>query len=373
VEVLTTCAVDHIGWENSLPPGESHEEGVVVRRFETVRHGSRASLRAQLLVQEGRVPSLDDQYSWLAWNFAVPGLFHHLLRHGERYEAVVFSPYLFWTTSVCLPLVANKAVVVPCLHDEVYARLDLLKAVLAAPAMVWFLSEPEHALAHRLGPVAERHLVTGAGVEVPSRYDPEGFRRRHSIARPFVLFAGRREEGKGWNWLLDCYAQAVAAGGIEVDLVTIGVGEVSTPCGLEGRLVDLGFVSRDDRDDAFAAATAYIQPSRMESFSRTIMEAWLAGTPVLAAAGSEVVGWHCRRSGGGAIFSDADELARLLRWLTTNPAEAKAMAERGRRYVLDTYGWPVVLDRMEEALEALISEGPLSQAVSRSAQLPHTS
>jgi hypothetical protein len=29
------------------------------------------------------------------------------------------------------------------------------------------------------------------------------------------------------------------------------------------------------------------------------------------------------------------------------------MAERGRRYVLDTYTWPVVLDRMEADLRSL--------------------
>ena len=40
---------------------------------------------------------------------------------------------------------------------------------------------------------------------------------------------------------------------------------------------------------AFAAADCYLQPSRYESFSRTIMEAWLAGTPVIANAGSDVV------------------------------------------------------------------------------------
>ena len=33
VEVLTTCAKDHITWKNELPPGEETVRGVVVRRF----------------------------------------------------------------------------------------------------------------------------------------------------------------------------------------------------------------------------------------------------------------------------------------------------------------------------------------------------
>ncbi len=91
-----------------------------------------------------RSPDLDHQVSWMGFLFSVPALFEYLLREGRGYDAIVFSPYLFWTTSVCAPLVAERAVVIPCLHDETYARLDVLRPVLADPALVWFLSGPEH-------------------------------------------------------------------------------------------------------------------------------------------------------------------------------------------------------------------------------------
>jgi glycosyltransferase involved in cell wall biosynthesis len=292
--------------------------------------------------------------SWLNCWFQVPDLFHHLVANGHDYDAVVFSPYLFWTTSVCLEAVVERAVVIPCLHDEPYARLEILRPVLSDPAAVWFLSEPEHQLAHRLGPVAPRHEVTGGGVHVPSRYDPEGFRARHGIERPFVLFAGRREGGKGWDWLLDAFDHAVTELGVDLDLVTFGVGEVAPPPpSISGRVIDLGFVDAGERDDAFAAATVYVQASRMESFSRTIMEAWLAGTPVVARADSEVVAWHCERSGGGMTFRDVGELADRLRQIQDHPDEAAAMAAKGREYVLEHYTWDPVLDRMESALEGL--------------------
>jgi glycosyltransferase involved in cell wall biosynthesis len=349
VEVLTTCAVDHFTWENALPEGTGEEEGILVRRFATVREPSRVALRAQEHIAGGVHPSLDEQITWLSLQFRVPGLFHHLLAHGDEFDAVVFSPYLFWTTVVGLRTVAERAVVMPCLHDEVYAHLEVFRHVLADPAAVWFLSEPEHALGHRLGPVASHHTVTGAGVHVPDGYHPEEFKRRHGLGRPFVLYAGRRETGKGWDWLVDVFASAVRAG-VELDLVTIGVGEVEVPVELEGRLVDLGLVSASERDDALAAAVAYIQPSRMESFSRSVMESWLARTPVLATADGEVVAWHCERSGGGLLFSDGDELVALLQKLSEDRSEARALAERGRRYVVEQYSWEAVLDRMEQSV-----------------------
>jgi glycosyltransferase involved in cell wall biosynthesis len=354
VEVLTTCAIDHFTWRNELAPGTFSEDGVVVRRFPTVHTPSRAARKAQVVVQEGGVPGIDEQVSWLSYSFQVPGLFAYLLDHGADYDVVVFSPYLFWTTAVCMPLVATRAVVIPCLHDEPYARLDVLRPVLSEPALVWFLSEPEHQLAHRLGPVSPRHSVTGAGVHAPHSYDVDGFRARHGLYRPFMLYAGRREAGKGWDWLLDAYAFATCRAGVDIDLVTIGVGDVDPPVEVKDRVIDLGYLAPAERDSAFAAASAYVQPSRMESFSRTIMEAWLANTPVLAFAESEVVAWHCERSGGGLTFSDRFEFAEGLRYVSEAPQSAARLAERGARYVRERYSWEVVLDRMEADLKGLV-------------------
>lgn len=357
VEVLTTRVVDHAAMADELAEGVSREDGLTIRRFSTVHHWSQPGLRAQRLVQDGTIPPVDDQWTWVSWRFSLPDLFHHLLRRSDDYDAVVFSPYMFWNTTACLPAVRGHTVVMPCLHDESYARMEVMRPVLSDPSSVWFLSDPEHRLAHRLGPVAARHTVTGAGVHAPASYDPDGFRARHRIDGPFILYAGRREKDKGWGWLLDTYAAAVRSGLAGIKLVTFGSGTVEAPPGLEGDVVDLGFVSETDRNDAFAAAMAYVQPSRMESFSRTVMEAWLAGTPVLVIDGSEVVSWHCRRSGGGLTFSDGPTLAAHLEMLGTDTGRAEEMARAGRDYVLREYSWPVVLDRMEGDLDGLIGGG----------------
>lgn len=347
VEVLTTCALDHYSWANELPGGSSEENGVLVHRFPVVRHPSRAALSAQLSIGEGHIPPLDYQVSWLGFQFSSPALFEHLLRHARRYDAIMFSPYLFWSTTVCLPFVAERAISMPCLHDESYARLDVVRPVLSEPAVVWFLSGPEHDLAHRLGPVAPRHSVTGAGVPVPFGYDPAGFVKKYGLERPFALSAGRREEGKGIPGLAGTFSAAISDGGLDLDLVVIGKGELAA----RDHVIDLGFVDDQDRNNAFAAAAAYIQPSRMESFSRTTMESWLAGTPVVALEDSDVVAWHCRRSGGGVTYRDAESLCAALQQVTSRGAQ---MASAGRRYVLENYSWPVVLDRMEASLRAAL-------------------
>src|SRR5437660_1115421 len=356
VDVLTTCARDHYTWRNEYPAGVTHLGKLTLRRFPAIPPAveERDALGRRILL--GLPLSYDDQCRWINATLRVPSLFHHLLVHAAGYRAVVLSPYLSWITVACLEIAPERTVLMPCLHDEVYAQLDLFRSALSRPAGLWFLSEPEHQLAHRLATLPA-HAVTGAGVLVPSGYDPDGFRKRHGLDRPFALYAGRREVGKGWDRLLEGFEQAVERHGLPLDLVSIGAGAPVIPPSIAVRVHDLGFVDEQDRNDAFAAAEAYLQPSANESFSRTVMEAWLAGTPVIASGQGAVVRWHCEHSRGGLVYDDDLELAQCLLLVAEAPELARELAGNGRRYVLDHYPWSEVLDRMEDSLGELVGAG----------------
>jgi glycosyltransferase involved in cell wall biosynthesis len=355
-EVLTSCAVDHYTWANALRPGVSEDRGVTVRRFETeLAH----SLRAHAALAE-RIHAEDDvelaeEVAFLSGPMRVPDLCRWLARHSSGFDAIVFSPYLNWTTVFGASVDPDRSIVMPCLHDEPQAYLRIVAAMLSEAAGVWFLSEPEHQLGHRITNLPARHHVVGAAVDVPCTYDAAGFRARHRLSRPFLLYAGRREDGKGWRSLASAFGAAVLRHDIPFDLVTVGVGVPWIPSQIEDRVIDLAYLDATELPHAFAAAAAYIQPSRHESFSRTVMESWLAGTPVIATASGEVVNWHCERSGGGLSYGDTYEFAECLRFLAEAPEVAAELAARGREYVLDNYTWPVVLDSMEQSLRSLRS------------------
>ncbi|MEA3076260.1 MAG: hypothetical protein QOF60_1168 [Actinomycetota bacterium] len=353
VDVLTTCASDHHTWANAYPPGTTTDGAVTVRRFRTVHDGDKVGRDTiEGRIQLGLPVTPDEQRTWLNGNFRVPDLFHYLLAHHDDYDAIVLSPYLFWTTVSCALVAPDKTVVMPCLHDEHYAYLEMMRPVLADPAQVWFLSEPEHELGHRLADLAPHH-VTGAGVHVPASADAAIGRKLAGTDRPFVYYGGRREGGKGWDELLGAFTRAVVEHGADLDLVTTGTGPIDASPAIAGRVVDLGLVDDEQRPHIYAAAAAYVQPSRNESFSRTIMESWLAGTGVIASAGSDVVAWHCQRSGGGVTYDNPDELVQALLLVADQPDALRALGPSGREYVLREYAWPRVLDSMEEALEAL--------------------
>jgi hypothetical protein len=86
-----------------------------------------------------------------------------------------------------------------------------------------------------------------------------------------------------------------------------------------------------------------------------MLEAWLAGTFVLANGESAVSRWHCERSGAGAVYDGEPEFAGWMRRLA-DPAWSPPDGG-GRAYVLRAYTWPVVLDRVEELLDAWFPVG----------------
>jgi len=357
VEVLTTCALDHYTWANALEPGRFEQDGLVLRRFRTATSPlTPAQAELEHRLHHGPRLDLDEEIAWVNGRFRVPELYFHLAGHAEDYDALIFSPYLFWSTIYGAGVAPERSIVMPCLHDEPYAWLRVVADTLSSVAGVWFLSEPEHQLGHRVtNRLPPGHSVVGAAVHAPAGYDPDGFRERHGLNRPFILYAGRREEGKGWGQLLRAFSAALLSRRLPFDLVTFGVGDPGIPERLSSRVIDLGYLEDWEVPHAFAAAEALVQPSINESFSRTVMESWLAGTLVIASASSAVLAWHCERSGGGLTFADDYELGECLGFLADAPKAASALADRGRDYVLANYTWEVVLDAMERSLEHFVA------------------
>ena len=75
-----------------------------------------------------------EELAWINGRFRVPDLYLHLAGHAEQYAAIVFSPYLFWSTLYCAGIAPERTILMPCLHDEPYAYLRSVAAALASCA-----------------------------------------------------------------------------------------------------------------------------------------------------------------------------------------------------------------------------------------------
>ncbi|HEY0409179.1 MAG TPA: glycosyltransferase family 4 protein, partial [Candidatus Dormibacteraeota bacterium] len=274
---------------------------------------------------------------------------------APRVDALLFAPYLFASTVLGAAVRPDRSLVIPCLHDEAYARFAPVQATLRGVAGLIFNTEAERDLAARLLGELPPHRVVGEGFEACPRVDGAGFRRRHRIEGDALAYAGRRERGKNYHLLLEyvtLYGRALSRHG-PVTLLSMGGGPLQPPAVGRTLVRDLGFVSHGDMLDALAASLASVQLSRMESFSRVLMEGWLSGTPAIVDAGCAVTREHCAESGGGVWVSSAEEFAAVVDRLRGDPGLRAAMVEAGRGYVTRRYSWPAVLGRLEAAVREM--------------------
>jgi glycosyltransferase involved in cell wall biosynthesis len=331
-----------------------------VLRF-PVAHERRDARHFQRLadrINRGEPATLDDQASWLEHSAHSPELYKYLAGHGSDYDLMIFMPYLFGTTIYGSALWPEKSVICPCLHDEPYAFFADVRLMLQSARGLMFLSAPEQTLAERrLGVRHAAARLIGVGMD-PLSADGERFRRKFGLTGSFLLYAGRLDPMKNVMQLLSYFlAYREARPESEFKLVLAGSGPLSIPS--HPAIVQIGFLTSDDLHDACAAAKVLCQPSLVESFSIVLMEAWLAGTPVLVHGHCPVTRYHVLRSSGGLYYTSAEEFIATLDWLLDHRQKRKQMGEQGRSYVLRESSWPTVLDRFRAAVRVWTAQPPL--------------
>jgi glycosyltransferase involved in cell wall biosynthesis len=355
VEVLTTCARGHASdWRDHHPAGLTEEDGVPVRRFRVRPRDPERYLRLHWRLHLGGALTSFEEEDFVRESVNSDDLHAYLAAERGRYW-YAFIPYCFGTTWEGALVAPERSLLVPCLHDEPFAHLKWTRRVLRAVRAVCFHVPAERALGQAVagGDPGTFHLV-GEGVDPLPPGDPERFRRTYGVREPFLLYAGRKAREKNTPLLVEYYARwRFTHPGPPLRLVLLGGGGVRVPPRLARDVVDVGYVPLQDKADAFAAALALCQPSLLESFSLVVMEAWLAGLPVLVHGGCAVTREHCRAANGGLYFDDYFEFAEALDLLLADPGLRRGLADGGRAYVQARFGWPAVTDAYLDVLRGL--------------------
>lgn len=352
VTVLTTCAADHFTWKNELPPGRRRIGGLDVHFFPVDEDRDVESfLRAQESISRHGAVTPEEEEIWIRNSVTSRALCRHLEDRGEDYDRIVLGPYLFGLVFAASQIHPGRSLLVPCLHDEPFAYLTIMKRLFHAVAGCMFNSEPERDLARSLFDLSdERCHVVGMGLD-PFEADPSAARSRHGLRGEYLLFSGRREPLKGTPLLLDYADTFRQRTGRDLKLVFTGSGPINPPPALAEHVRDLGFVSEETKHEVMAGALAFCHPSVNESFGIVLLESWLARVPALVHAGSAVLSWQCRRSNGGLWFRAYPEFEEELLLIMDRLELRRAMGEAGRAYVLREYAWEKVEKRLLDALD----------------------
>ena len=353
--VLTTCAKDYVTWANEYPPGNTVINGVHVERFPTIFP------RQKILQEIASVVRRFPHPEWAEWPWLMaqgpvaPALIKRLQQVEPECDAIALFTYLYYPTVIGLNKLKSKRIFFPCAHDEPAMRMVMFKKLFELSDAIAFNSEGEGEFARGMFPIADKlQRVIGCGVTFPEESEA---RTSTAPASPFVLYLGRIAKEKGVGELgrhfarfKATHANTVFQGargpfrGSDLRLVIAGAGNAA----LLPKHPDIelaGFVDEHRKRELLATCEALMMPSRAESLSIVMLEAWTLERPVLVERACDVTTGHVKHSGGGFAYHGDAEFTDALHRLLLDSSAAHEMGLAGKRYVTDNFAWDKVEDR----------------------------
>jgi glycosyltransferase involved in cell wall biosynthesis len=354
ITVLTTCARDYVTWENAYPAGVTTERGVRLHRFPVERPRRMKEFADVSDEVFGGDSSPERQREWFHENGPVaPALLEHLREHGRDYDLVLFWTFRYYPSFFGVPLVSDRAVLVPTAEDDPAVQLDVVEPYFRLPAGYLFLTPEEQALVTTAaGRPLRPAAIIGMGLEPAAPPSTRKALDRFQLPSDYVLYLGRVDRNKGCHTLLDYYVE-YARDPASPTLVLAGPAKMQIP--RHPRIRALGYVSDETREALLASAKVLMVPSPFESLSIVLLEGWNHAVPALVNAHCRVLRGQVSRANGGLYYRTPDEFVEALDWLLGHPREREALGRQGLAYVDREYRWPTVLERVEALLAEVAS------------------
>ncbi|MCI0574718.1 MAG: glycosyltransferase [Chloroflexi bacterium] len=363
VEVMTTCALDYRTWANHYPAGDSTLNGVKLHRFpvDAPRNWPKAQgMTVRLILHQH---SVLDELEWIRQQGPVSTpLLNAIAGSRDDYDAFIFFTYSYATTFFGLPLVADKALLVPTAHDEPYLRLALFRPLFQLPQVIIYNTETEKRLVNQITRNNRpAQIVAGVGINVPTERSEARFRQQFGIQDPFVLYVGRVDEAKNVPELLEQFIRFRQEYADPLKLVLIGRSHIRMPNHPD--VIHLDFQPEEVKFDALEAANVIIVPSLYESLSMITLEAWWLQKPVLVNGRCQVLQEQCRRSNGGLYYCSYQEFALTFHKLLASSELGHQLGIQGHRFVARNYHWDVVMAKYRTIFETIFDSQGGSRGV----------
>jgi glycosyltransferase involved in cell wall biosynthesis len=369
VTVLTANAVTGRGWvdpffgEYSLINGET-VNGVRIRRLKT-RWQITTTMHLLKKVVNGFFPrSIGNRVSLLSAGPYLSKLKEEFQK--ERYEVIHVAAFPFalvWLVRKACRSLGKPFVCTPLIHFEdpshknplLWKALDDTAAVIACSNY-----EREGMIRKGINPSRIHLIPMGINLDAWVHTDGERFREKYRLeGKKIILFAGTKGYNKGAIHLLQAMEKIARA---MKDCVLVSIGLATREWNIhknqlpQENLLDFGYVTEEEKRDAFDACDLFVMPSRYDSFGIVYLEAWSRGKTVIGArvgAIPEVI--KEGRDGLLVEFGNVDQLASSILSLLNSPDLCREMGERGREKVFKKLNWGKTLPLIEKVYEEIPS------------------
>jgi len=355
IEVLASCAIDYITWENHYEPGEYVEQGLTIKRFPVDYPRDIKKFGAYFEKIYPRRSFISERKYDKLMRLCGPlstSLLKYIRKNKDNYDLFVFVTISYAHAYFGIPLVADKAFIIPTTHDETIMHFPFMRKRFEMAQFNFFLTPEEKFLVERLYPETQiKGDVLGTGLDLPKSVSENRFRKKFKITSDYILYVGRVDEGKGIPALFKYFREFKKRNSGSLKLLLTGKATMKIP--RSDDIVHLGFISEEDKYDAIAGCKFLVNPSKHESLSLVLLEAWTLKKPVLVTYKSDVMRGQCMRSSGGLWFRDFFDFEQCIGALMDKDINA-VLGQNGYNYVLKNYTWNVVTKKLNNIYENVI-------------------
>jgi glycosyltransferase involved in cell wall biosynthesis len=285
-----------------------------------------------------------------------PNLESFMERAVGDYDIVVTHNNVF-RPAIAAVKAANAAgvpvILLPHAHldDDFYHFPDVHQAALDAD-MVLACPKAACAFYEKIG--AKNVMYHSPGIDVREEFTDEdvaAFAEVHNSKKPFFLVLGRKAGAKGYATVISEIEKVAAK--IDVHLVMIGPDDDGTPIKSKSTTY-LGQQPRSVVRGALRSCIALVNMSSSESFGMVLLEAWLAGKPVVVNGGCSAfldLAVHEKN----ALIVSRESLGKALTRLVTDKALGDRLGSAGRE-TSKKYEWKNVCAEFLDNCNSLINQ-----------------
>lgn len=344
ITVITTKAIDYFTWKDDYKKDKEFLNGVKVLRFpvDKERNIEQFNKFSEKVFSPNH--TLEEEIKWMKLQgpYSTP-LFNYLKSHKDYYDAFIFVTYLYATTYFGLPLVKDKAFLIPTAHDEAPLYLKIFKKIFNQPRGI-IASTPEELTLIR-NVFKNNHVparIIGVGINLPNQksINTKKSLKKFKLKNPYILYLGRIEPAKGVHELFEYFTRLKSEEFLNLDLVLAGRAVMDIPKRKDIKF--LGFVSEEEKFALIKGCEFLVNPSKYESLSMIIMEASLQQKTVLVNGNCEVLKGQCLRAQGGLWYENYEEFKEMVKWLLKHKKERKIMGINGEKYIKSNYSWEII-------------------------------
>lgn len=352
VEIITTCAKDYITWKNEYNEGKEIINNIIVWRFpvDFPRDINEFGKLSDNIFKNYH--SIEDEIKWIRLQGPYSTkLLNFIKEKREEYDYFIFFTYLYFPTVYGLHLVKDKAILVPTAHNEPPIYLSIFESLFEMPKAIAYNTEEEKRFIN--SKFKNDDIISdiiGVGIQKMENINGGDFKKKYNIDN-FIIYVGRIDESKGCKELIEYFIRSKEDIKSSIKLVLVGKHVMNIP--KHPDIITPGFISEQDKYNAIGASELLVSPSKYESLSMVMMEAWACHKAVLVNGNCEVLKRQCIKSNGGLYYENYEEFKECLTILLNDQKLRDKMGENGRKYVDNNYDWNIIEKKYVRLLDKI--------------------